>query len=614
VSLDLPENLPWVTLDTETSGLHFDDGARVACVALAAPGWSIALPFDQGVRDKFPTTQLDLLSSDVDPNLSRDAWEELCEWCTQQSIIFQNAKYDLHMMRAGTRHWAGVDLIDNFYWDTMLAQGILDPLHARGLDATADRLGFGGKVGLEAVKDWLKRRKYPPHRYDLVPWDIIRQYVTKDAIDTALIYENEQERLEAMDPAEAEHFYDRIERAFSLMRALYMMERRGIGYDDERSIQAAEMLEQRADEIEATMPFKVQPKIAERYFYDELGLEPAYRKSGENWKHVRTLDEEQVRRWRKDGVPWAEEFSLVTKIRRAVSMWYRGYPEKIGPDGRLRTSFKQGDVKSGRMSVERVQLQAMPKADKYNAVGSRDRLAVFEGVPDVRDLVRAEEGYGLWNLDLSQAELRVATRYSGCVKMAEQLANGIDSHGEVTNVLKVMPDDPRWKQQRDIAKRLNFGGIFMIGGETFQNTLAKLADIHLPVEDCEEYVRGWRQMYPEFEIAFKMAMRKFERDGYVRLLPKTPLEEKSYYNRQRDWPRTAWNRMVQGSLAVAFGYWLGEIERRWPGAMILTVHDSVVLECLLDEGDQIASEIAAFGAELMTDLFDTEMKVDTDRW
>jgi hypothetical protein len=48
--------------------------------------------------------------------------------------------------------------------------------------------------------------------------------------------------------------------------------------------------------------------------------------------------------------------------------------------------------------------------------------------------------------------------------------------------------------------------------------------------------------------------------------------------------------------------------------MILTVHDSVVLECLLDEGDQIAKEIADFGAPFMSELFDIEMGVDIDRW
>jgi DNA polymerase I-like protein with 3'-5' exonuclease and polymerase domains len=195
-----------------------------------------------------------------------------------------------------------------------------------------------------------------------------------------------------------------------------------------------------------------------------------------------------------------------------------------------------------------------------------------------------------------------------------QLAKGMDSHGEVTKeVLHVMPDDPLWKEKRDIAKRLNFGGIFQIGGETFQATLAKLADIHLPLDECNRYVRGWRSMYPEYGTAYRRAESVAKQRGYVRVLPNTPYEIKSYFG-PRDFHNTAWNRIVQGSLAEAFKMWLADIERRWPGYMVLTIHDSVLLEAREDEGDRVAEEIAAFGAELMTSLFAVEMKVDVDRW
>jgi DNA polymerase I-like protein with 3'-5' exonuclease and polymerase domains len=601
VSLELPTSLPWVTLDTETSGLHPDDGARVACVALAHGDWSIALPFDQGVRDKLPTVQLDLdlFGEGIeDPNLPVEDWEYLLRWCLDQRLVFQNAKYDLMMMRAGTRHWPGADLIAQFYWDTMLAQGVLDPLHPRGLDETAERLGFGGKEGLEALQGWLVQRKFPKKRYDLAPWSLVRTYVTADAVKTAQVFSHQRDRLpQRMGEAE-----ERIFRQFDLTRALYGMEQRGIAYDDVKSLEAAEKLESEADRIEAEMPFRCVPTAAHNYFYGQLKLQAPPDKVSEKTGRP-SLDEEVVRQWVKDGVPWASEYAQVTKYRRAVSMWYRGYPEKIGMDGRLRCTFKQGDVKSGRMSVERVQLQAIPKKDKN-----------IEGIPGVRELIRAEEGHGLWNIDLGQAELRVATRYSHCQRMAELLADGHDAHGETTKqVLHVNPDDPLWKEKRDIAKRLNFGGIFQIGGEKFQATLAKLADIHLPVAECEQYVRGWRSMYPEFGVAYRKADRMAQTKKHVRLLPNTRYEVLSHF-KEYEYSNTAWNRIVQGSLAEAFGIWLGEIEKRWPGYMILTVHDSIVLEALLDEGDELARDVAAFGEEMMSELFDTEMKVDIDVW
>jgi DNA polymerase I-like protein with 3'-5' exonuclease and polymerase domains len=559
-----------------------------------------AFPFDQGVRDKLPNPQLglDLFGiKEEDVNLPREAWDELLAWLQRQKLGFHNAKFDLHMMRVGTRHWPGVDLVVQFWWDTMLAAGILDPLEMRGLDAQVQRLGLGSKKGMDEVKGWLSRNKHPKGRYDLVPWDIIEGYVTADTEMTAALLQHQLNRLKDPDLAPV---LERIQRDFDLTRALYCMEARGIRYDDARSMEAADKLEAEANEIEKRMPFIANGTGAMGYFVKKLKLETD--RSSEKTGRP-TIDEEQVRKWVKEEVPWAREYAEVTKKRRAVSMWYRGYPEKIGRDGRLRTTFRQGHVKSGRMSVERVQLQALPKKDKN-----------IEGIPGIRELILAEEGCGLWNLDLSQAELRVASHYAQCVNMLKQLADGEDIHSNTTRqVIHVDEDHPNWKEKRDIAKRLTFGGIFQIGPDTFQATLSKLADLHLPISECQDLIWGWRRMYPEFGVAYRKAEKKMEGDGFVRLLPNTEYEMKSYLG-PRDWPRTGWNRMVQGSLALAFGFWLGEIEKRWPGYAILTVHDSIVIEAPLSEGQPVAEEIAAFGAEFMTNIFGIEMKVDVDGW
>jgi DNA polymerase I-like protein with 3'-5' exonuclease and polymerase domains len=376
-------------------------------------------------------------------------------------------------------------------------------------------------------------------------------------------------------------------------------------YDGQTSIEAAEVLEERANELEATMPFKADVTTAKDWFFVKEKLPPM---RVTEKREEPALDEEQVREWIAEDVPWAKEYGQVSKMRRAVSMWYRGYPELIGQDGRLRCSFRQGHVKTGRMSVERVQLQAMPKEDKE-----------IEGLAGVRTLLQAQEGYGLWNLDLSQAELRIATYYSGCKRMWKLLAEGADLHGVTCEqVLGISRDDPEWKTKRDIAKRLTFGSIFQIGGKKFQATLSKLADIHLPLEECGRLVSNWRRMYPEFGVAYRKADNMAQRLGYVNLLVGTPYAQRSYFG-ERDWPNTAWNRIVQASLAQAFKLWMIEVESKWPGYLILTVHDSVVLEAPLDEGDGLSEEIAAAGAKLMTSLFmgegeDVQMIVDVERY
>jgi DNA polymerase-1 len=610
--LELPD-VPLVCVDVETSGLHPDDGARVSCVGVA---WleggevkSRGFPFDQGERDKLPAVQMDMFDTGEDPNLGRDEWMELLGWLESREVLVNhNLKFDLMMLTSGTRHWPGTDLLWRGAqpWDTMLVEKELRPTDSLSLETVGERYGLGGKTGSAELAAWLAGRGYDKGRYDLVPWDVAGPYVRGDVELTLSVYLAQLEAMGAVWDESGRAIRDEIEeglqgkldREMDLLRVLYLMERRGVAYDDAASLRAAEVMAAKAQELEKRLPFH-GPKQARDYFFRQKGVIPMNVSAA----GTPSLDEEQTRRMIRDGIEWAPEYAEASRIKRAVSMWYRGYPEKIGQDGRLRCVYKQAFVRSGRMSVERVQLQAVPKYDK-----------TFEGVPHIRELLRPAEGKELWNLDLSQAELRVASQYAQCKRMLELLGQGADLHGiTCQQVLGVQPGAPDWKAKRDIAKRLTFGGIFQIGGETFQATLGKLANIYLPVYECDQMVRTWRAMYPEFGDAYRAAERRAKAEGRVRLLAGTPWATLSWLG-ERDYPNTAWNRIVQGSLAEFLKLWLVEIERRWPGLMVLTVHDSVVLETDEGQGEEAAEGIAELGARMFGEVFRIEGKVDYGRW
>lgn len=587
-----------IAVDCETGGLHPDDGARIGSVGIA---WrdkggelqTLGLPFDQGLRDKFPTTQLDIFGED-DPNLSRGEWDQLMFWLQDRHLVMHNGKFDVTMLEAGTREWEGPDLLERLAWDVMVAEHELEPLESLALDAVAQRAGFEGKSGADLLKGWLKFHRLPSDRYDLVPWSIVEPYLRQDAKITYLAYEHQLARFES-----GEADWSRLEREMQLLGVLFKMERRGVAYDAVQSHRAANTLEKRADDLEAGMPFMCDITSAKAYFFNELKMTPDRLTD----KGAPSLDAEQVERWAQDGVQWAKEYAAVTKARRTISMHYRGYPEKLGTDGRLRTNFKQCKVKSGRMSVDRVQLQAMPTKRK-----------TLEGVPGVRDLLRAKSGHSLWSLDLSQAELRVASQYAKCQRMLELLRAGADAHGDTARrVLGSDPDQLTWKGDRDVAKRLNFSAIFLVGAETFQATLSKETGVRKPLAECETLIQEWRAQYPEFGAIYRRLDREAGVRGHVRLLPDTRYETRSWFG-PHDETQKAWSRQVQGSLAEALKLWLIEIEREWPGVLVLTVHDSVLLELPNRRGEEIAGEVAALGADLMTNLFDIEMGVDADKW
>lgn len=636
--LNLPD-VPVVAFDTETSGLFPDvtpgstdseTGARVACVAAA---WyegddlrSIALPFDQGVRDKYIDPQLGFFdeTGDSDPNLGRAEWDELCHWlATRKLLVAHNAQYDLIMMNAGTRHFPGVDLSRRPVYCSLIASGELDPTESKSLDAASRRAGLGGKAGLDAILEWNKANAKrlrsmgcakPLRRYDLAPWSVAEGYVTVDAENTIGLFRYQVPRLAAQPEVSAW-----AKRLFKQMQLVTWLEMRGVGYDGESSSAAARKLSAHADSIADSLPTPVTRAGMLAYFCGTLGLH-ADRQSEKTG--APSIDEEQTRKWASEGVALAAEYAEVSKIRRTVSMHYDGYSKKIGADDRLRTRFRLGHVKSGRLSCERVQMQALPKEDK-----SVKTVAV----PHIKSLIIPRPGNGLYNFDLAQAELRVAAHLAGCQSMLDDIAAGVDLHGRVCQaVMRVDPSHPDWKFKRDIAKRANFGGVVGVGPQTFQDTLSKLADIHMPLDECTRIVYGWRRQFPEFmrlKEALGKVVEKRERDegvGYIDVLKGTELQRRMYFG-PRDYPHTAWSRAMQGATATAFMHVLTEVEDRWPGYMVLTVHDSILFEMPteiggLEKGDEfddaspgIVGDICRFVGQRMTDLLGTPMKLEGER-
>lgn len=590
-----------VALDTETSGLHPDDGATVSTVSVA---WiddlgvtqAHAFPFDQGLRDKLPVSTLFQLD---DPNLGGEEWEQLLRWLKDQRLVFHNAKFDLHMMRTGTRQYEGMDFERQFQWDTSLVQRLLDPTSGAKLKDVAQRYGLiDGNAAdkQEVLKRHLAALKKEVHgkwtgdRYDLAEWDVMEPYARRDAELTILLAYRQTARV---DEGEAPH--TRIAFQHDLMRTLYRMEQRGIAFDTPRAMQGAQVLRRRLKAMEAKLPFPATLPGAKRYFFEERGV-PIYSATP---KGQARLDDEVSRKMVQDRVPWAKEWSEITDVQKALSMWYLGWSNLVGSDGRLRCTYKQQHVKTGRIAVERVQLQAIPKDDK-----------AIDGVPPVKGLFRAKDGYRLWNLDISQAELRVASKMANAVLMLEMLEGGADIHGiTTTEIFGITPGHPDFKVKRDIAKRLTFGGIFQIGAEKFQATLSKLAGIELALQECEQIVQRWRRMYPQFGQAYYAYMHQADRQGWIEILGR----ERSYFVPGRDYPNSAWSRRVQASLAKAAMMWLIQTEAQAPGTLVLTVHDSVVLE-LPEDDTWTAMEVAERGEKLLTGLFDIRLPIEVGPW
>lgn len=570
-----------VAYDTETSGLFTDEGARLSVVTLA---WGDSdepetrcFPFDQGVLDKTDAKGVQAGLFDAAPNLGIAEWDELVAWLLRQKLVAHNIKFDLHMMRAGHRLWGrGVDLSGRIVWDTLVANPIVFPGTSPALKPTAERLwGETERDDERRLRQWLRKHKDARGnpRYDLAPWDLIAPYATRDAHQCIRLYYRQKRMIEEGAVAEP---YELIDREIDLAICLYRMETRGVGFDVEGCRAAAATLRQEHAVLRRKLRLEwgrePTPAGARWWFFKKCAAEPI------TYTDAKTpsVDQDAVRELAMQGIPGAAEYERYSNYASALSKWYDNWPDLCGADGRIRPSYhqtKEGGVKgsgrgtvSGRLSVERVQLHAIPHD-----------FRLPKNVPSIRSFFRANPGYELWEVDISQAEVRVATYCAHCEPMRQVLLSGDDVHGQTAQrVFGVTLDDPAWGKWRTLAKRLTFATLYGAGPRTFRRTLKEQANIVVPEAQAKEWLDEYRATFPQFRKLYRDQEWQVKRRGFVEL---ETGRRRWFSPQERDFhPYKGMNQLIQANVAEAMKIAKVEVEYEYPGLLLNEVHDSLMLE------------------------------------
>lgn len=131
-------------------------------------------------------------------------------------------------------------------------------------------------------------------------------------------------------------------------------------------------------------------------------------------------------------------------LKKVQSTYIDGILEKLGPDGRIRSDFRLLGTATGRLSSADPNLQNIPLL-----MGNEIRHAF---VPS--------PGHVWVAADYSQLELRVAAVITGDEAMQEVFLTGRDIHSEVASMIFKKPADKITKQERVMAKHIDFGIIY----------------------------------------------------------------------------------------------------------------------------------------------------------
>jgi len=542
-------------VDLETTSLD----ARSAEIV----GWAISWRIGQGyyLPVQGPSGQKTLDSQDVAEALSPLLADP------DITIVNQNIKYDMIVMkRIGLEvHGLGVDpMVGDYLLDAGARSHSLNTLAEKYLDhrmiPISDLIGSGKKQKQMFEIDVEKAAEYAAEDADI-------SFELAGIIEARLKEENLYD------------LYWDLERP--LIHVLADMEFLGIRVDPAELQQQSEELGGRLEILMheiyelAGEEFNIDsPKQLRGILFDKLGL-PVQKRT----KTGPSTDQEVLE-------TLAALHELPEKIieHRQLSKLKGTYldtlPELINQEtGRIHASFNQVVAATGRLSSSDPNLQNIPIRREE---GRRIRKAFLPG----------RDGWKLLCADYSQIELRMLAHFSRDPELVKAYQEGLDIHTAVAaEVFNLDPEEVD-KEERRIAKAVNFGVIY--GQSPFG--LAKALGI--PQAEAAEFIENYFTQFHRVEEFLLELLKDCADKGYAETILGRRREIsgiRQLEGRQRNMPeRTAINTVIQGSAADLIKQAMINVAARLKeepelGNLLLQIHDELVFEFPHDQLEPLAS-------------------------
>jgi DNA polymerase-1 len=267
--------------------------------------------------------------------------------------------------------------------------------------------------------------------------------------------------------------------------------------------------------------------------------------------------------------------------------------KRVDANGRVYAGWNQLGSAAGRMSCKGPNLQQLPRGKAY------------------RNCIKAPSGRVLVKADFGQIELRIAAKVAGEKAMLDAYLSGADLH--TLTAKRVLGLEQVSKEQRQLAKALNFGLLYGMGPGGFRTYAKSKYGVELTVEEAADYRTAFFDAYPGLAAWHRRVKRAHATETRTLTGRRRLLDVKE--------PDTfRLNSPVQGTgadglkLALAL---LWERRDQCSGAFpVLAVHDEIVVEADAGQADAVAGWLKAAMIDAMGPLIDpvpVEVEVKTAR-
>jgi DNA polymerase-1 len=567
---------PVVGLDTETTELD-PYTSRLRLIQLATPDRVYLIDFDH--------------FSETDTRKS-EALEPLRRLLAapRPIKIAHNAKFDAKFIK----HNLGVDLGGLF--DTLLASQLVgagDIEERHGLETVAGRYLNELVDKSERLSNW---------NFELSEAQL--EYAARDAAILLPLREKLIERLKAESLIKcAQLEFECVMPVVDLELAGFFMHKdrwlEQLGIVEKRRTELAEQLQQVLAEESSQGSLFGGPQREDINLDSQQQLTKALNRLG-----IPVPD--STRNWKLQ--PLAAEYPVIATlleyrtVQKALTSYGTNMIDMINPvTKRLHGDFRQIGAPTGRFACTNPNIQQVPHAVEYRRC--------FSGYPDGRKLIIA---------DYSQIELRILAEFSGDRGFINAFNSGADLHRVTASQVFNTALDQVTKEQRDFAKRLNFGVVYGIGAQRFALMTG------LSVSEAENVLRRYFGTYRELDSYLREAANRAVSERQARTASGRLVRFRYDENDRQQvsmTQRNGKNTPIQGTSADILKRALRLLKEELSetkAQIVNIIHDEIVVEADADEVQEVAARVervmCAAGEEYLKTV---PVKVETeiaDEW
>jgi len=570
-AVEIIEKQPVIGLDTETTDLD-PYTSRLRLIQLAIPDRVYIIDFDR--------------FSDGDTRRS-DALAPLRRLLAapRPIKIAHNAKFDAKFIK----HNLGVDLGGLF--DTLLASQLVgagDIEERHGLETVAGRYLNELVDKTERLSNW---------NLELTAAQL--EYAARDAAVLLPLREKLIERLKAESLVRvAQLEFECVMPVVDIELAGFFMHKdrwlEQLGIVEKRRIELAEQLQQVLAEESSQGSLFGGPQREDINLDSQQQLTKALNRLG-------IPVPESTRNWKLQ--PLAAQYPVIgtlleyRTVQKALTSYGTNMIDMINPvTKRLHADFRQIGAPTGRFACTNPNIQQVPHAVEYRRC--------FSGHPEERKLIIA---------DYSQIELRILAEFSGDRGFIDAFNSGADLHRVTAAQVFNASLDAVTKEQRDFAKRLNFGVVYGIGAQRFALMTG------LSVSEAENVLRRYFTTYRELDTYLRDAANRAVSERQARTgsgrLVRFRYDENDRQQISMT-QRNGKNTPIQGTSADILKRALRLLKDELANSnaqIVNIIHDEIVVEADADEAPAIAEKVervmCAAGQEYLKTV---PVKVETE--